>query len=162
VVNPAQAGATRLAKRARVSAHPASCNSRRASVAKGPRVSSTSFCAVSLSQCNACHGFAVVGIERFPLERVGQASWWFDLEVFPSQVEELAIGRLHRDPLVGAANSRVEGHLGTGGPLRPHQQEAKIRANRLMSGPFAGETSQGHHEGWSRQRGSGEGLCLGL
>jgi hypothetical protein len=37
---------------------------------------------------------------------------------------------------------------------------------RVTSGvtyrPFAGTTSQGHHEGWSGQGGSGERLCSGL
>jgi hypothetical protein len=33
---------------------------------------------------------------------------------------------------------------------------------RVTSRPFAGATCQGHHEGWSRQGGSGEGLCSGL
>ena len=99
-----------------MSVHPALCNSRRAPVAKGPMVELDLGCAVSPGQCNARHVRAVVRVRRFPTERVGQARRWLDLDVGPGQVEELAVGRLHRYP-VGAAHSQLKGHFRAGEPV---------------------------------------------
>ena len=66
--------------------------------------------AAAFAQRKTGQSLLVVGVGRFPAKGIGQAGRWTDLDVLPDQMEELALGRLHRDP-VGAAYSHVEDHL---------------------------------------------------
>jgi hypothetical protein len=74
--------------------------------------------AVALAQHQARNRLAVVGVGRLPTKRLGQARDWFNLDVLASQVEELALGLLHRDA-VRTTHSQIEGYLGAGEPPRP-------------------------------------------
>jgi hypothetical protein len=71
-------------------------------------------------------------------------------------MEELALGRLHRDP-ISAAHLHVQDHLRTGEPLRPpplgdlirvgHRLEDALRSGLDAAGEFDGEFG-GHSSGW--------------
>jgi hypothetical protein len=88
-------------------------------------------CAGALAQREAGHRLSVVVVGWFPAKGIGQAGRWTDLDVLPDQVEELAIGRLHRDP-VSAAHSHVEGHLGTDESLGPPPLGDLIRVGHRL------------------------------
>jgi hypothetical protein len=95
--------------------------------------------AVALAQHQAGNRLAVVGVGRLPAKRVGQARRWFNLDVLASQVEELALGWLHRDPVgTPTLGSRVTS--GQVNPSGPHHS-ATCSGSVIASNTRCGEAS---------------------
>src|SRR4029450_8998065 len=90
---------------------------------------------------------------------LGQARRWFNLDVLASQVEELALGWLHRDP-VSAAHSRVGGYLGAGGPQPRPPPNPRLPRGLAHAGEFGGQLGGHGRDGSSYVRLHASSSCL--
>src|SRR5919108_3816023 len=81
-------------------------------------------------------GFLVVGGRRVPNERVCEARRCVYCTELTGEVEEVALRRLHRDP-VSPADARVEVDTRAPEPVRPPPDRQLVRARQRFVNPLA-------------------------